>query len=345
MPTFTGKLNPNEIYSSLYNMLIGQTVFNDRLNVTDSLVSKARIDGSAYGDTKLYYATNVLHSRKWGADAEAPNLLATHRPSDPKTQAITLSEMRIIELTLDSFLSKRAWFDSGIFGEFTSVMEGTMGKTKDIYDDTTYNAFFGTHEVDGETFTCTITDATKEAEEIAQYVANLVDDMCTLRRNMNAYGQATKFHKDQIHIVWNKKIVNKIKLVDLPAIFHKEGLLPEGETLHADYFGKVNTDATAGDGKTVRYMSETKYGTGAEDYAFAGELVPVGVTADAGNSYTTDDNIICKIYVKLPPYMSGLQAGDSFWNPIAQITNRYLIWGHNPLESLDAYPFITIKKA
>ena len=54
MPAFTGKLNSNEIFAALYNMIISQQVFADNIAGTKSdLVDMARVDGSMYGDTKL----------------------------------------------------------------------------------------------------------------------------------------------------------------------------------------------------------------------------------------------------------------------------------------------------
>ena len=66
MANFTGKLNSNEIFAALYNMIISQEVFTDNISGTDSeLVDRARVDGGLYGDTKLYYATDVLKSAPW----------------------------------------------------------------------------------------------------------------------------------------------------------------------------------------------------------------------------------------------------------------------------------------
>ena len=109
MPAFTGQLNANEIFAALYNMIISQEVRADNIAGTySSLVDKARVDGSLYGDTKLYYSTDVLKSAPWGNDAEAANLLALHRPEAPKCQAIHLDQFRQICLTVDNYLSKRA---------------------------------------------------------------------------------------------------------------------------------------------------------------------------------------------------------------------------------------------
>ena len=53
----------------------------------------ARVDGGLYGDTKLYYATDVLKSAPWGNDEEATNLLKLYRPDSPKCQPITIDKL------------------------------------------------------------------------------------------------------------------------------------------------------------------------------------------------------------------------------------------------------------
>ena len=55
-------LTANEIYETLANMIISQEVFADNIGKNQTLVDKARVDGTLYGDTKLYYATDVLYS-------------------------------------------------------------------------------------------------------------------------------------------------------------------------------------------------------------------------------------------------------------------------------------------
>lgn len=124
MAAFNGQLRSNEIFSALYNMIISQEVFADNLGKHQTLVDKARVDGSLYGDTKLYYSTDVLKSAPWGNDAEAANLLALHRPEAPKCQAIHLDQFRQICLTVDNYLSKRAWATEGAFSSFNGVMLG-----------------------------------------------------------------------------------------------------------------------------------------------------------------------------------------------------------------------------
>lgn len=345
MGAFTGTLNKNEIYSALYNMIISQDIFSDRLNVSEGLVGKAKSNAGLYGDTKLYYAYDVANTTEWNGDEEASNLLALNRPKAPECQTITINKFRMVWITLDYYLSKRAWSDEGVFGEFTAQMAGLLAKTKKIHEYTTYNAFVGTAEQEKETVSIPSTTTNEdEVKLIAQKIHNLKVDLADLSRTFNAYGQATIFDKVQIKIIWNSAFLSKMTLVDLPAIFHKEGLIDEGDEMRFSYFGTVNTSAKAGDGSTVRYLTETVIDESKGTSLFAGELVPKGITATAGNSYTVDDTIICKIFVKLPPMLSAFEAGTEFTNARSLTINRYLIWGYNTLELLKAYPFITLRK-
>lgn len=351
MPTlFDGKLHSHEIFSSIYNMIISQDVFADNIKGTKSqLVDKARVDGGLLGDTKLYYATDALKSADWGNDAEAANLLKLYRPEAPKCQAITLDKFRQICLTTDNYLTKRAWSTEGAFNSFNSVMKGWIRDTKRIYDSTLYNAFFGTCTASGagQNITFTIDDtagAASEAQQIAEQLANLIDDMTDVSRNYNDYGFLRSYSEDEIKVVWNCKFLNKIKKIDLPTIFHNDFMDKFTDSLPSRYFGTINTaaGAAAASNTTVRSLVEKTYG---DTHVFPGDLVPNSEAYLANETYTEDDSIIAKIYVKIPPYMSAFEVGTSFFNPKSLTETNYLTWGHNTLKKLDAYPFITIKKA
>ena len=86
-------------------------------------------------------------------------------------------------------------------------------------------------------------------------------------------------------------------------------------------------------------------------HVFPGDEIPAGATIKAsgdfelGETYIEDGTVICKVLVKLPPIMSAFEVGTSFFNPRSLTENHYLTWGHNTLEKLDNYPFITIKAA
>ena len=358
MANFNGQLRSNEIFSALYNMIISQQVFADNIKGTKaSLVDKAREDGSLYGDTKLYYATDVLKSAPWGNDAEATNLLALHRPAAPECQAIHLDKFRQISLTVDNYLSKRAWGTEGAFSSFNSVMLGWVRDTKKVYDTTTYNAYIGTAQssVGKQTYEIAVADlvgdatgeeaARLEGMAIAEGLANLFVEMSDVNRDFNDYQNLRSYDIKDIKVVWNSKAVNKIKKVDLPTIFHKEGLMDKFDetVLPARYFGSVNASGgtTASSNATIRSLIEKDYGA---THVFPGDLLPNSTAYLANETYTVDEDIICKVVVKLPPYMSSFEVGTSFFNPKSLTENHYLTFGHNTLEYLKNYPMITVHK-
>jgi hypothetical protein len=361
MGAFSGQLRSNEIFSALYNMIISQEVFADNLGEHQTLVDKARVDGSLYGDTKLYYATDVLKSAPWGNDAEATNLLALHRPEAPECQAIHLDIFRQICLTVDNYLSKRAWATEGAFSSFNSVMLGWMRETKRVYDGTLYNVFIGTEksaetkqnvEIDiagARGNASTELEADKlEAFAIAQALADLLIEMGDYSRDFNDYHNLRSYAKEGIKVIWNAKFVNKIRKVDLPTIFHKDGLVDkfEEEVLPARYFGEKNSAkvvAGSNDG-SYRSVLEKDYTVDTVvTHVFPGDKIPAGAEIAAGEGYLEDDKVICKVLVKLPPYMSAFEVGTSFFNAKSLTENHYLTFGHNTIEYLKNYPFITVK--
>lgn len=368
MPQFTGTLRANEIFAALFNMIISQQVFADNIKDNDNLrlVDRARVDGSMYGDTKLYYATDALKSEPWGNDAEATNLLALHRPKAPECQSIFIDTFRQISLTIDNYLTKRAWATEGAFSEFNSVMLGWLRETKKVYDLTTYNAFLGTVKGNSARANETVTvdaDGNSLGENVAKFIADLIDDMEDVSRDFNDYRFLRSYSNEEIKIVWNNKYVNAIKKIDLPSIFHNDKLVEKltDDKLNHRFFGEVNTSSgtTASTNTTVRSRYEMDYevANAAADpraelnpednkyyvHVFGGDLLPNSTQYAANDTYTVDDSIICKVLVKLPPFMSAFEVGTSFFNPKSLTENHYLTWGHNTLEYLYNYPMITVK--
>lgn len=368
MPQFTGTLRANEIFAALFNMIISQQVFADNIKDNDNLrlVDRARVDGTLYGDTKLYYATDALKSTPWGNDAEATNLLKLYRPKAPECQSIFIDTFRQISLTIDNYLTKRAWSTESAFSEFNSVMLGWLRETKKVYDLTTYNAFLGTVEGASTRHTETVTvdaDGNSLGENVAKFIADLIDDMEDVTRDFNDYGFLRSYSYDEIQIVWNNKYVNAIKKIDLPSIFHNDKLVEKltDDKLNHRFFGAVNSSngTTSNPNTNIRSLYEMDYevANAAADsraelnpddnkyyvHVFGGDLLPKSVSYKANETYTVDDSIICKVLVKLPPFMSAFEVGTSFFNPKSLTENHYLTWGHNTLEYLYNYPLITVK--
>lgn len=378
MAAFNGQLRSNEIFSALYNMIISQEVFADNLGEHQTLVDKARVDGSLYGDTKLYYSTDVLKSAPWGNDAEAANLLALHRPPAPACQAIHLDQFRQICLTVDNYLTKRAWADEGAFSSFNGVMLGWMRETKRVYDGTLYNVFIGTtvspkaaqnREIDlrgARGNASTELEADKlEAMALAQGIADLLVEMGDYSRDFNDNEFLRSYAKEGIKVIWNAKFINQVRKVDLPTIFHKEGLVDkfDEDIMPKRYFGRAVAAGDKGSGKvidgdgvydptkgTLRSKVEKDVTISEEvKHVFPGDELPAGSTVGSGKLfaeaevYVEDADIICKVLVKLPPYMSAFEVGTSFFNAKSLTENHYLTFGHNTIEYLENYPFITVR--
>ena len=396
-------LTPNEIYSTLANMIISLEVFADDFKKHQTLVDKARVDGGLYGDRKLFYAGDILKSREWLGDLEASNLLNVNRASDPEVQAIVLDQFRQIDVTIDYYLTKRVWGTEGVFAQFTSWLLGQIRNTKKLHDGTLYNVFIGTTETNQGKQIRTVdlgtgsghplyqlTGVEKEQMEamlIAQNLADLVTEMGDYSRDFNDYGFMRSYADEDIKVVWNAKHVNKIRKVDLPTIFHKEGLMDkfDQDVMPARYFGTVITSTNIStysaatptadkpidsDDNTyvpgvghangcIRSLVEKDIGTGsgtasagtASQHVFPGDEIPAGSTIKSGGDfepgevYIEQDDVICKVLVKMPPFMSSFEVGTSFNNPRSLTECHYLTWGYNTLQYLKAYPFITVKKA
>ena len=346
MPTaFTGQLRPNEIFGALYNMIISQQVFADNIKGTYSqLVDRFRVDGSMYGDSKIYYASDALQSVEWLDDEEAKNLLELHRPEAPKQQIITISNFRQIRLTVDNYLSKRAWGTEGAFTSFNSVMMGWIRDTKRIYDATLMNSFIGTTEtnVGEQDMTITAIDGQNDALTIAVALADLLVALKDVSRDYNDYGFIRSYDESDLMVIFNAKLWNQLRKADLPNVFHKEGLLDEFEKviLPARYFGEVLTSGGTSNG-TQRTLVEGDFG---DKHLFPGDLIPNGATYKANEAYTEDDTIAFKVIHKNSvPFMSAFEVGTSFYNPRSLTETHYLTWGYSDLDYLANYPFITAR--
>lgn len=349
MATFNGRLNANKVIGAIYNMIISQRVFADPIASSyETLVDRARVDGSLYGDTKLFYSTDILESYEFNADSEDQlNVLKTHRPADPKVQALTIDHFRQIPLTLDSYLTKQGFTGETTFADFNGVLESWLVNTKRVEDMTSYNAFIGTNTTTvGEQDQTVVLDGTNDAQKIAEKVANILTNLKDVSRDFNDNGFMRAYNPDDIIVVWNADYYNKILKVDLPTIFHKDGLLDkfdEKNVLPARYFGDilegemppVAVGGVVRAAKTITYGGKTYYG---------GDLLTGDQGVPANSTYQEKGDIICKIMHKdSVPYMSGFEVTTNFVNGKNLSTNTYLTYGRNTLEHLKEYPFITLK--
>lgn len=373
---FNGTLNHNEVLASIFNMILSQQILADDIYSTkETLADMSRVDGGLYGDTKLYYSTDVLKSYAWAGDAEAANLLKLHRPESPECQAITINQFRMIPLTVDNYLSKRAFSDEGTFSAFNSRMLGWIRDTKRVYDSTLFNSFVGTHRAGledtgkGANQNRTITlpaepdNATETnieaynrivAQTIATEMSNLIVDLEDITREYNDYGNLRSFSSGDLVFVWNAEWVNMLRKLDIPTIFNKEDLIDKfaEHTLPARYFGNVNANAgtTSGANNTIRSLIEIDYNTvepnqpgyDSAKHIFPGDLLPPDTAYQGGETYSQDSSIVFKVYHKRSiPFMTAFETGTDFFNPRSLTNTHYLIWGYNTLDHLKNYPFVT----
>ena len=280
-------------------------------------------------------------------------------------------------MTVDNYLSKRAYSTEGAFAAFNSQILGWMRDTKRVYDSTLFNSFIGTHVAGmedngaGQAQNLTISlpqepddvdDYNAEAynrivaQIIAQYMADLIVDLEDVSREYNDYGNLRSYSADDFRYVWSSEWVNKIKKLDIPTIFHKDGLIDKfaEHTLPSRYFGNVKTTSgtTGGTNITVRSLIEKDYNTvkpnesgyDAKKHVFPGDLLPNNTAYNANEAYEEDKTIVFKVYHKdAVPFLTAFESGTSFLNPRSLTETHYLIFGYNDLEHLKNYPFITAK--
>lgn len=352
MPTFNGQLKTNAIQSALFNMIISQDIIGGKIKNNYNLVEEAKEEAGLYGDTKLYIDTPTLTPVDWVQDSDdATNLLALDRPGAPKTQALVINVFKQVRLTKDDYLSKQAFGTEGAFVAYQSVLESRLNKTKEVYLNKTYNTFIGNavgknaSNAEVKLEINTAADDNSAGENIAYAMSNLIDDMKDYSTDYTKNGFERAFGDEDIKIVWNNKYVNAVKKIDLPSIFHDDALQASfvGEKLPARYFGAANnhTTSVAGD-RATHDLYITVAGQTKPKYVAAGDLIPAGLTITAGDAYTVNDKIICKVFTKLPPLLEAFSVGTDFFNAKNLSTNMYLTFGHSTLELLDSEACVTV---
>lgn len=249
-------LNQNKITASLFNMIISQQIFDSKVASTE-LADRFRVDGTLFGDTKLYHSFDIGSPEDWLDDAEAPDLLKLNRNKSGKTQSIVMGVYKMIYITTDQYLSKQAFMSDGTFAEYTGFLIGSLRKIKRVYDRSLINSKIGT--LTPSTTRCDITitipkGATTEetnrleAQTIASELEILKADLEDNNRDFNALNYLRSYDTNELIAVWNVKWSSKITKLDLPTIFHKDVNVEGGFSqykLPAKWFGTpATTDKT-----------------------------------------------------------------------------------------------------
>lgn len=355
---FQGTLTQNAVLSTLYNMIIGQEVFSKNIAVKGTLADKFRVDGTLYGDTKLFISTDL------GTIYDFPNttktLLSKTDPVDPKTQAVRVDTFKQTSITIDGVLLKQAFGSADIYGAFVSVVLQWLRDSMKILNMTLINTFIGTIvteadsglvNVDIYTNSNTKSIAEKRQEEtyaaelIGAKLGNVMIELKDVLREFNEYGFLRSYDVKDFMIVWNKAWNTKIRHISLPKIFHIDDVLGkhlDSDTINDRYFGTVKTTSgTVGANDKLRTLVDRVI----EDLQyFPGDLLPTGATYSANEVYENDNTIICKIVHKRAiPFMSALVVQTEFYNPKDLDRNHYLTWGYSQPTYLKEMPIITLK--
>lgn len=324
---FNGTLRPNEVLSAIFNMILSQRVMYPDTANNYNFLDTFKEEGGMYGDQKLFYDSDVLHSRKWLGDAEASNLLNVNRPASPKCQSIPIGTLRVVDITVDNYLSKRAWGDEGAFTQFNSMIVGQVATAKEIHETTALNAFIGTTEVSSAVISAPVSTATTglsgeeksrvAGQTIAQTIADTFTEALDYSRKFNSYGFLRAYPKNKLHVIFNSAYKNKIIKTDYPTTFSNDGLIDFGKELPARYFGTAvdNTvwnslyaaTATTGkpiqgnansgtyvpgtnnaNGKLISRVEKTVVVSGTTYHILPGDELPAGVALS--KAYSADPN-------------------------------------------------------
>lgn len=246
-------LNQNKITAALFNMIISQQVFDSKVASTE-LADRFRVDGTLYGDSKLYYSFDIGSPEDWLDDSEAPDLLKLNRNKSGKIQRITMGVYKMIYITTDQYLSKQAFAKEGVFADYTAFLTGSLRKIKKVYDRSLINSMIGT--LSPSTTRCDVTittplgSTTEEtnrlaAQKIAADIAVLKAELEDNNRDFNYFNFLRSYNPEDFIAVWNVEQHVKITKLDLPTIFHKDFGADGGfkqYDLPSKWFGSKGTD-------------------------------------------------------------------------------------------------------
>lgn len=258
---FNGTLNQNEFLAGLYNAYgLVYTYANNLGSREDSLAERFKADGGQYRDQVVYTDVDVLYSRIW--DKSDTNVLATENKGMYAQQYITIDSFRQIGLTVDQFLTKRAWMDAGKYDEFRTVILKQIGDTKRVYEDTLVDTFVGIHKSTADAANITVTMPTNDdpekqnrlrAMEVFKTIGDTFNALADYNRKFNENKYLKRFGADDCMLVFSDKYANEFRYVDTPTTFHKDDLLAKGKILNRKYFGTpIASSVTVADGNTHR---------------------------------------------------------------------------------------------
>lgn len=359
MATFDGQLNTNKVFAALYNMIISLQVFPTGVSNLTGIYGPKKVDGTLYGDTKLYVSTDALKTYLWdGTDTPGGyNLLTVKRPPAPKEDELVIDVFRQIPVTVDNYLTKQAFEAEGTFSSFNGVILSWMQTTKAIYEHTTYTTNILVSASAGATLLEDISLATAitgldalvfKAQELYKRIEDSMKELEEPSRSYNDHGFMRNYQMSDFDIIVPLGVLSSVKKFDVPFLFNQDGK-PVFKEVHWKYFGTaIAGSGTAPASNTViRAYVEMDSATGALDgngnviHYFPGDLLANNETYTAGQAYTakyaerpdiSTDIEVLVIHKQDYPIMSAFSVGTSFFNARRLDINHYLTFGHNPVD-------------
>lgn len=375
------RLNANTVYSSLFNLIRLVGVLGAKLQIDNSNASRYKMEGGRYEDTLYWVSCDVLTSKAF--DPTDANVLAPEQKVVPAYKTITVDTVRQIGLNLPTyFLSSQAFQTAGYFDEFTALAQSMIQKTRKLYDQRLVDTYIGTTEstVGKQTQTVTLTGSSAQDDTlaIAEAVSNILFEMADTTRDYNDRQYMSAFEKGSVDILWNSKFYSKMIKVGLPVTFNKDGVLENGRTLPARYFGTPITTSnystysasTPAAGKpidsddgtyvpgsnnangTLRALAEQDITVSGTDYhVFPGDELPAGAVVYASSEvkipcYIENPKVICKIISKDgAKYVSAIETETEFVNGKNHSRNMYLTFMYGGPDRLPEETWTTLKQA
>jgi len=320
---YDGQLKTNLVFASLFNMIISLQVFDTGISDLDGIYQSRKVDGTLFGDTKLYISTDALKSYPWdGTDTPGSyNLLTIKRPPAPVQEAITIDTFRQIPVTVDEYLTKQAFLEEGAFG---AVILAWLNTTKQVYEHTTYLASM-------------IVSAQAKAKSLGTISliapANVAGYDLIRWRAQELYRQIEDYMKE---------LNEPSRSYNDHAFLRNYKYGPDDKPLfkevHWKYFGAIlgSNGTTGASNTTVRALVEKDYGA---VHCFPGDLIPNSTAYLANEAYTASYSARPAIGSAIPailmihkqdfPIMSAFTVGTSFFNARRLDINHYLTFGHN----------------
>lgn len=373
---YDGQLKANEVFASLFNMIISLQVFDTGIGSLSGLYSDKKVDGTLYGDTKLYISTDALKTYLWdGTDGSVANqnvynLLTILRPPAPIQEALVIDQFRQIPVTVDEYLTKRAFTDEGAFSSFNGVMLAWLDTTKRVYEHTTYSSHLLVSGLSKATSLGTINLKNSasgfqtgnelfkwRAQELFRQIEDSIAELNEPSRAYNDHGFLRNYTSDDFDYIVPLGILSGVKKHDAPYLFHPDDK-PKFKEIHWKYFGAINaTGATlSGTNKTVRSLYEMDYTVGDDvTHVLPGDLLPNLATYAGNTTYTctfesrpsinSTSYPILLMHKRDYPIMSAFTIGTSFFNSRRLDINHYLTFGHSDVLNAHLGEFALLKFA